>query len=76
MGFFYVWALFSFLAVDLDYRDYVEVSPEFYREKETVPLCGDATRARNDLGWNPTRSLAELVQEMVAADMKNLRNGK
>lgn len=66
----------AFTAVDLDYRDYVEVSREFYREKETVPLCGDASRALNDLGWAPTRTLAEMVEEMVSADMKILRNVK
>lgn len=63
----------AFSSVDLDYRDYVEASPDFYRENESVPLYGDASLAKDLLGWVPTRSFEEIVQEMVAADMAILQ---
>jgi len=47
----------------------VAVSPEFFRPAEVDSLIGDATKARQKLGWNPKISLGELVQAMVQADM-------
>ena len=35
-------------------------------------LIGDASKARRDLGWNPTIKLPELVSEMVAADLRRV----
>lgn len=63
----------AFAAVGLDYRECVEISPEFYREKETVPLCGDARKIRESLGWQARRSFAEMVAEMVAQDLDRLK---
>ena len=49
----------------------VEVSPDFYRPTDVVNLCGDPTKARKELGWDPARktSFEELVNLMVDADM-------
>lgn len=48
----------------------VEVSPDFYRPTDVVNLWGDPTKARTELGWNPTRtSFEQLVRIMVDADM-------
>lgn len=48
----------------------VEVSPEFYRPTDVVNLLGDPTKAKTELGWNPTKtSFARLVELMVAHDM-------
>lgn len=48
----------------------VEVSPDFYRPTDVVNLWGDPTRARAELGWNPTKTtFEELVKLMVEADM-------
>lgn len=48
----------------------VEVSPDFYRPTDVVNLLGDPTKAKNSLGWNPSRtSFEELVNLMVSADM-------
>ena len=51
----------------------VEVSPDFYRPTDVVNLLGDPSKARKELGWNPTRtSFEELVRLMVAHDMKKV----
>lgn len=48
----------------------VEVSPDFYRPTDVVNLWGDPTKAKAELGWNPTRtSFEQLVRIMVDADM-------
>ena len=49
----------------------VEVSPDFYRPTDVVNLWGDPTKAKQILGWDPTKktSFQELVNLMVDADM-------
>ncbi len=48
----------------------VEVSKDFYRPTDFVNICGDPTKAKNELGWNPAKtSFEELVRIMVEADM-------
>lgn len=54
-------------------RVLVEVSPDFYRPTDVVNLWGDPTKARRELGWNPTKtSFEELVRLMVASDMRKV----
>ena len=51
----------------------VEVSPDFYRPTDVVNLLGDPSKARRELGWNPTKtSFEELVARMVDNDMKKV----
>lgn len=51
-------------------RILVEVSPDFYRPTDVVNLWGDPTKAKTELGWNPTKtSFEELVKLMVEHDM-------
>ena len=48
----------------------IEVSPDFYRPRDVVNLCGDPTKAKAKLGWNPSKtSFQELVNIMVDSDM-------
>ena len=50
-----------------------EVSPDFYRPTDVVNLWGDPTKAKRELGWNPTKTtFAELVKIMVDHDMKKV----
>lgn len=54
-------------------RVLVEVSPDFYRPTDVVNLWGDPTKARTELGWNPTKtSFEELVRIMVEHDMQKV----
>jgi len=49
----------------------VKVDPRYFRPTEVDLLIGDASKAFNKLGWKPTYTLAELVKEMVASDVKS-----
>ncbi len=51
----------------------VRVDPRYYRPAEVDSLCGDAAKARERLGWRPRVGFAELVREMVAADLQHAR---
>lgn len=48
----------------------VEVDPRYYRPAEVDHLLGDATRAREELGWVPATTFGELVREMVQRDLQ------
>lgn len=51
----------------------VEVSPDFYRPTDVVNLWGDPTKAKAELGWNPSKTtFEELVRLMVRSDMKKV----
>jgi GDPmannose 4,6-dehydratase len=46
------------------------VDPEYYRPTEVDLLIGDASKAKEKLGWTPTYNLKGLVEEMVSEDLK------
>ena len=48
----------------------VKVDPRYFRPTEVDLLIGDASKAFEELGWKPTYTLAELVKEMVLADVQ------
>ena len=50
----------------------VEIDPEFFRPAEVDALIGDATKARERLGWTPTTSFETLVEMMVDHDLAEL----
>jgi GDPmannose 4,6-dehydratase len=56
-------------------RTVVRVDPEYFRPTEVDLLIGNPAKAQRKLGWTHTVGLAELVQEMVAADIALLRDG-
>lgn len=47
----------------------IRVDERFFRPAEVDSLCGDASKARDKLGWEPRIGFAELVEEMTAADL-------
>ena len=54
-------------------RILVEVSPDFYRPTDVVNLWGDPSKAKRELGWNPTKTgFEKLVKLMVEYDMKKV----
>jgi GDPmannose 4,6-dehydratase len=57
------------VGVDESGKTIVAVDPRYFRPAEVETLLGDATRARERLGWKPTVTFAELVREMVGADL-------
>jgi GDPmannose 4,6-dehydratase len=60
--------------LDLDWQSFVELDPRYLRPTEVDLLCGDATRAREQLGWSPATSFSELVRLMVEADCEQLED--
>jgi GDPmannose 4,6-dehydratase len=60
----------AFTAVGLNWQDYVVQDPRFMRPAEVDLLIGDATKAKQVLGWTPEVDFEGLVHMMVEADMK------
>ena len=54
----------------------VAVSPRYFRPTEVESLLGDATKAREKLGWQPTISFDQLVEEMAQSDLAYYRKQK
>jgi GDPmannose 4,6-dehydratase len=54
----------------------VAVDPRYFRPTEVENLLGDASKARDRLGWEPTVTFEQLVKIMVAADIQNLQDLK
>ncbi len=61
---------FAFSHVGLDWEKFVKLSDQFKRPLEVESLCGDATLARNAIGWNPLVLAPELAKIMVDADLE------
>ena len=59
----------AFGLVGLDWQEYVEIDPRYFRPTEVDELCGDASKAKQALGWSPGTSFPELVKIMLAADL-------
>ncbi len=51
----------------------VAVDPRYFRPAEVETLLGDASKARDELGWSPKTTFEELVAEMMAADLRAAR---
>ncbi|WP_449245251.1 GDP-mannose 4,6-dehydratase [Desulfobacca acetoxidans] len=62
----------GFSQVDLDWRDFVEIDPRYFRPTEVEHLHGDPGKARRLLGWEPKVSFKELVRLMVDADLQRI----
>jgi len=59
----------AFSCVGLDWREHVKTDPKYLRPAEVDLLLGDASKARERLGWQPRMHFKELVRLMVDADM-------
>jgi GDPmannose 4,6-dehydratase len=64
----------AFSCLGLDYQEYVKTEPQFFRPTELVDLCGNAGKITAQLGWQRTKSLQEIIAEMVESEM-NLCSG-
>ena len=54
----------------------VEIDPKYFRPAEVDLLVGDATKAKQKLGWEPKYSVEELLKEMVQADIELFKREK
>jgi GDPmannose 4,6-dehydratase len=60
----------AFGHVGLDYQKYVDIDPRYYRPTEVDDLRGDASKARQALGWKPRVTFTELIRLMMEEDVK------
>ncbi len=63
----------AFALVDLDWEEFVEVNPKFFRLAEVEHLLGDPQETFRLLDWHPKTSFDQLVEEMVDADLESAR---
>ncbi|MEM9122452.1 MAG: GDP-mannose 4,6-dehydratase [Pseudomonadota bacterium] len=61
---------FDYVGLDMD--TYLRIDPKLYRPAEVDAVLGDASKARERLGWRPTITLERMIEEMVEADLKRL----
>ena len=69
------WSIKEFLTkafglVGLNWEDYVEIDSRYFRPTEVDLLIGDATKAKEKLGWKPKYNFDALVRDMVISDLK------
>lgn len=63
----------AFSYAGLDWKQHVEIDPALVRPAEPDPLCGDASKAHRVLGWKPEITFRQLVEMMVEADLKSIK---
>lgn len=63
-----------FNCLGLNFRDYVKEDDSAFRPSEPVALVGDISKIKNTLGWVPNTSFEELIQMMVDAELRHLKN--
>ena len=64
------WVETVFRMLGMDYRPYVKFDERYLRPTEVEALCGDPSKARRVLGWSPKVGFQELVEMMVASDLR------
>jgi GDPmannose 4,6-dehydratase len=64
----------AFAHAGLDHEEHVEIDSRYFRPSEVDSLLGDASKAREKLGWEPKVRFRELVELMVDADVKALQD--
>ena len=62
-----------FAQLELNPADYIEIDPRYFRPAEVDLLLGDASKAKEKLGWTATTSLKELASLMVESDLELAR---
>ena len=66
----------AFSHVGLDWQNHVRTSSEFLRPAEVEHLIGDASKARSELGWQPSIDFQGLIQMMVDADLERVNSSR
>jgi GDPmannose 4,6-dehydratase len=62
----------AYAAVGLDWRQHIVTDPRFMRPTETGASVADSSKARKQLGWEPTTSFKDMLADMVAAHLERL----
>jgi GDPmannose 4,6-dehydratase len=64
----------AFDRVGLDWERHTEIDPDYFRPAEVQALCGDPSKAREQLGWKARTTFEELVALMVDGDVALLED--
>ena len=59
-----------FEKLELDWKEYVSFDPKYLRPVEVPDLLGDATKIKNELGWEPKISPQKLIELMIDSAME------
>ena len=62
----------AFAYADMDWKEYIEIDPKYFRPAEVDFLLADSKKAKQNLGWSPKISFKELVKIMVDYDFERL----
>jgi GDPmannose 4,6-dehydratase len=54
-------------------KEVIAIDPEYFRPTEVDLLIGDATKAKEKLGWQPKYTLSEMIKEMVQSDLETYK---
>jgi GDPmannose 4,6-dehydratase len=65
-----------FKRLNLNMDDYIKTKETYFRPNEVPALKGDATKIRDTLGWKPTVSFDELIEEMISSVMDEEKDKK
>ena len=63
----------AFSYLDLNYEDYVELNPKFYRASEKNPLCGNPSKIKQTIGWENRKSLENIIKEMIDSEINKYK---
>ena len=63
----------AFGHMSLDWKKHVEIDPRYFRPAEVDLLIGDASKAKQKLGWEPRTKFTDLVKLMVDEDIRRLK---
>lgn len=66
----------AFGHVDLDWNDYIKIDPRYFRPSEANLLLGDASKAKQEMDWEPATELPELARIMVEHDLESAQSEK
>jgi GDPmannose 4,6-dehydratase len=67
-------AQLAFETVGLDWEKHVVIDEKFYRPIDVTNLCGDYSKLKNNVGWEPGTNFKQLVNMMVAADTERIKD--
>ena len=60
----------------IDGKEIIKIDPNYFRPSEVEDLLGDASKAKNKLGWKPKISFDKIVEEMIEEDLKLAKRDK
>jgi GDPmannose 4,6-dehydratase len=63
----------AFSVVNLDYDNFLKIDTAHYRPSEKLILCGNFSKAQSELGWKPSKSFGQMIEEMVEYDVNSLK---